>query len=231
MPQSSSTLKQVGMPSSNHEVIDFDMYLLSLSWTPSFCCNKKKAKQCDQQGLRGTSKLTLHGLWPTYKSPRNGKSFPSFCSPSTPESGKRHKSLETHEWNKHGTCTGLDPHAYLVETSLQANSKPKKFLEEILLLHMGTFLSLSTLQSALPLHSLLVSASPLCQLKELTICLSRTEDGRVDNIIPCPAHIRDSSRNSASGYGCRSVIVDNGERCQYVSKFLKDALKGGVKEG
>jgi hypothetical protein len=53
---------------------DFDYYVLSLSWTPTWCAlegDDRNSPQCDPgQGFG----FTLHGLWPQYED-----GWPSFC--------------------------------------------------------------------------------------------------------------------------------------------------------
>lgn len=92
----------------------FDYYLMSLSWSPSFCeTHPDETEQCGSKGFG----FVLHGLWPQNK---NG-SWPEHCSQETgPDNAtiahtlafmpSRH--LIEHEWQTHGSCTGLDAKAY-----------------------------------------------------------------------------------------------------------------------
>ena len=51
----------------------FDYYLMSLSWSPSYCAtHPRDTTQCGHQGFG----FVLHGLWPQY---RNG-SWPQHCA-------------------------------------------------------------------------------------------------------------------------------------------------------
>jgi ribonuclease T2 len=92
----------------------FDYYLMSLSWSPSFC--ETHADDKDQCGRKGFG-FVLHGLWPQN---RNG-SWPQHCNNNAgPDEGTVARTLAfmpsehliAHEWQTHGTCTGLDPRAY-----------------------------------------------------------------------------------------------------------------------
>lgn len=103
----------------------FDYYILSLSWTPSWCAEAGDARgavQCDAGRGYG---FTLHGLWPQYE----GGGWPADCpSGFAPPTGTEavamvdimgSAGLARHEWRTHGTCTGLSPQDYFA-TSRQA---------------------------------------------------------------------------------------------------------------
>jgi len=91
----------------------FDYYVVSLSWSPSYCAvHPDEAQQCG----KGYG-FVLHGLWPQY---RNG-GWPQNCSTSRepdeatvtqmlPIMPSRH--LIEHEWQTHGACSGHDPKEY-----------------------------------------------------------------------------------------------------------------------
>jgi len=92
---------------------EFDYYLLSLSWSPEFCSNHSDPEQC-----QGTRKYTfvVHGLWPQYE-----KGWPQFCQPSSTVPADLagsmldlmpNRQLIQHEWDRHGTCSGLDQKGY-----------------------------------------------------------------------------------------------------------------------
>lgn len=92
----------------------FDYYLMSLSWSPSYCAtHPDETYQCGSKGFG----FVLHGLWPQN---RNG-SWPQHCrSTAQPDNATIERtlafmpsrSLIEHEWKTHGACTGLDPQAY-----------------------------------------------------------------------------------------------------------------------
>ena len=92
----------------------FDYYLMSLSWSPSFCeTHPNETEQCGTKGFG----FVLHGLWPQNK---NG-SWPQDCETRTApdEATIAHtlafmpsRHLIEHEWQTHGSCTGLDAKAY-----------------------------------------------------------------------------------------------------------------------
>ncbi|MGZ0718353.1 ribonuclease T2 family protein [Pseudomonas palleroniana] len=104
----------VAAPRSQGQAGEFDFYVLSLSWSPTFCLTHPDNEQCSGKGYG----FVLHGLWPQYA--RGG--WPASCD--SPLSLNRQamdkgatlfpsRSLIKHEWAKHGTCSGLEPLAYL----------------------------------------------------------------------------------------------------------------------
>jgi ribonuclease T2 len=110
----------------------FDFYVLSLSWSPSFCAaaaernaTRSASEQC---GARPYS-FVVHGLWPQYD-----KGFPEYCQQPSPRLYRGIVSsmldlmpaphLIFNEWDKHGTCSGLSPRAYF-ETVRKARAAVK----------------------------------------------------------------------------------------------------------
>jgi ribonuclease T2 len=129
---------------------NFDFYLLTLSWSPSFCdASAERAAQAgpddksraqargdqsaaaegadqprrsarrsrnEQCGDRPYS-FVVHGLWPQYE-----RGFPEFCQTPAPRLSRNIVSsmldlmpspqLIFHEWDRHGTCSGLSARAY-----------------------------------------------------------------------------------------------------------------------
>ena len=108
----------------------FDFYVLSLSWSPSFCAaahdsGRSGGAQC---GVRPYS-FVVHGLWPQYE-----KGFPEYCEQPSPRlyHGIMESMLDLmpaphliyNEWDKHGTCSGLGPRVYF-ETIRKARAAVK----------------------------------------------------------------------------------------------------------
>lgn len=98
----------------------FDFYVLALSWSPSYCeatrertPNRAPELQC---GGRPFS-FVVHGLWPQFE-----RGFPSFCQVPSPRLDRTlvgnmldlmpSPRLVFHEWDRHGTCSGLSAQAY-----------------------------------------------------------------------------------------------------------------------
>ncbi len=97
---------------------DFTYYVLSLSWSPSFCATQSPGAQQEQCGTGRRFSFVVHGLWPQFD-----KGWPQDCATSFParvpedlikntlDMMPSHK-LIGHEWEKHGTCSGLDQAGY-----------------------------------------------------------------------------------------------------------------------
>jgi ribonuclease T2 len=96
---------------------DFDFYVLSLSWSPSYCAAEGSQADSAQCSASRPYAFVVHGLWPQYES-----GFPEFCE-RNPEWVPQNlvnsmldlmpsKRLIVHEWKKHGTCTGLSAASY-----------------------------------------------------------------------------------------------------------------------
>ncbi len=118
---------------------EFDFYVLSLSWSPSFC------EEASERGSGGRSQVqcggrpfsfVVHGLWPQYE-----HGFPNYCQRPSPRLDRNIMSsmldlmpapgLIFSEWDKHGTCSGLSARAYF-ETIRKARSAvkiPEEYLE------------------------------------------------------------------------------------------------------
>ncbi len=94
---------------------DFDFDVLALSWSPDYCATSggNDPQQCSLGKKLG---FVLHGLWPQYD-----KGYPSNCSTVKLSAAVKAQfpglypsaSLYDHEWEKHGTCSGLTPQGYL----------------------------------------------------------------------------------------------------------------------
>jgi len=93
----------------------FDYYVLSLSWSPTWCALEGDARgsaQCETD-----HGWILHGLWPQYH-----RGYPSYCPtsarpPSRAETGAMADIMGTaglawHQWEKHGSCSGLSSEDY-----------------------------------------------------------------------------------------------------------------------
>src|SRR6201991_2967936 len=96
----------------------FDFYVLSLSWSPSFCKENEERGRSGNEQCRGRPySFVVHGLWPQYE-----RGFPKDCQTPAPRLNRAIMTsmldlmpaprLVFHEWDAHGTCSGLGAQAY-----------------------------------------------------------------------------------------------------------------------
>ena len=98
----------------------FDFYVLSLSWSPSFCAAAAERNGGQAYGIQCGPRpysFVVHGLWPQYE-----RGFPENCQVPSPRLYRGIVSsmldlmpaprLIYNEWDKHGTCSGLSPQTY-----------------------------------------------------------------------------------------------------------------------
>ena len=97
----------------------FDFYVLSLSWSPSYCAAggvQANRRQCSPE--RDLA-FVVHGLWPQFE-----RGWPEFCATDEPDRVPEELVSTTldiipsagligHQWRKHGSCTGLSQREYL----------------------------------------------------------------------------------------------------------------------
>jgi ribonuclease T2 len=119
---------------------EFDFYVLALSWSPSYCeaAHERGALGRSQQvqcGGRPYS-FVVHGLWPQYD-----RGSPNYCQQPAPRLDGRIVSsmldlmpapgLIFNQWDKHGTCSGMQARAYFetIRKVRAAIKIPEQFLE------------------------------------------------------------------------------------------------------
>ena len=102
-----------------HQPGQFDFYVLALSWSPSFCQDtEERGRDGGQQcSTARPYSFVVHGLWPQYD-----RGFPEYCQVPAPRLNRNIVSsmldlmpsprLIFHEWDRHGTCSGLSARAY-----------------------------------------------------------------------------------------------------------------------
>ncbi|MGC4406702.1 ribonuclease T(2) [Rhizobium rosettiformans] len=96
----------------------FDFYVLSLSWSPTFCDGEAAGRNREQCGGAKDFGWVVHGLWP-----QNEKGWPENCP--TPEGSRVPErigrtvidimpsmGLIGHQWRTHGSCSGLGMQDY-----------------------------------------------------------------------------------------------------------------------
>ncbi|KFE36094.1 ribonuclease T2 family protein [Thioclava atlantica] len=103
---------------------DFDYYVLSLSWSPTWCALEGDARNSPQCDPRNDYAFVLHGLWPQYE-----RGWPSYCrtgarDPSRQQTAEMEDIMGApgtawYQWKKHGRCAGLSASDYF-ETARKA---------------------------------------------------------------------------------------------------------------
>ncbi len=164
---------------------EFDFYVLSLSWSPSFC------EEAEERGNSGRSQtqcsgrpysFVVHGLWPQYE-----RGFPEYCQRPSPRLARNIMTsmldlmpapgLIYNEWDKHGTCSGLGERAYF-ETIRKARAAIK-IPDEFLQLSEPKTISPADLEDAFVKVNPGLSTSAISvtcnrtRLSEVRICLSK----------------------------------------------------------
>lgn len=97
----------------------FDFYVMSLSWSPSYCAAEGAKANRRQCGAERDYAFIAHGLWPQFSS-----GYPEYCPTGEPDRVPDalvdtiidimpSAGLVGHQWRKHGSCTGLPQSAYL----------------------------------------------------------------------------------------------------------------------
>lgn len=164
----------------------FDFYVLSLSWSPSFCAsaaergNTSRSQQA-QCGGRPFA-FVVHGLWPQYE-----HGFPGYCERPAPRLDRRIMSsmldlmpapgLIYSEWDKHGTCSGLGARAYF-ETVRKARAAVK-VPAEFLALTAPKSIAPDTIEEAFIKdnpglsHSAIAVICDRTRLSEVRICMNK----------------------------------------------------------
>lgn len=98
----------------------FDFYVLALSWSPTYCEleGAPHDRQCRGDRVYG---FVVHGLWPQFE-----RGYPEYCTAGPTRPSERtiravldiipDAGLARHQWQKHGTCSGLTPEGYFATT-------------------------------------------------------------------------------------------------------------------
>src|SRR3984893_3583065 len=118
---------------------EFDFYVLSLSWSPSFCEEASERGSGGRSPVQGGGRpvfLLGRGLWPQYE-----HGFPNYCQRPSPRLDRNIMSsmldlmpapgLIFNEWDKHGTCSGLSARGYFepIRKARSAVKIPEEYLE------------------------------------------------------------------------------------------------------
>ena len=165
----------------------FDYYVLSLSWSPTYCASKKGRNDRSQCGRERRFAFVVHGLWPQYH-----KGWPQYCKTNQRWVGRGQikrmldiipsKRLIIHEWKKHGSCSRLGQKAYFKLTrqlfdkvltpsrylSPQAHVliTPEKLVSDFVKTNLGLSASALSVQCG--------NSIDQARLSELRVCFSKS---------------------------------------------------------
>ncbi|MCX5511924.1 ribonuclease T [Kaistia algarum] len=161
---------------------DFAFYVLSLSWSPTYCESSQGRSDRIQCGGRPFS-FVVHGLWPQYE-----RGYPSDC-PSAGPMGVSGSIIDAmldimpspglirHEWRTHGTCSGLPQRAYfdLIRRASEIVRIPERFTdnqEAVTVSPREVEAAFRAANPGLPGDGIGVACDSR-RLKEVRICLTR----------------------------------------------------------
>ncbi|WP_245499588.1 ribonuclease T2 [Tepidamorphus gemmatus] len=162
---------------------DFDYYVLALSWSPSYCEAEATTADRLQCGGERPYHFVVHGLWPQYH-----RGWPEFCRSgqlAVPEQTVRNMldimpspDLVRHQWQKHGTCSGLSAESYfaLVRRARERIAIPPAFQSidrHVMVAPQDVENAFRTANPGLPADAIAVTCDHR-RLREVRICLDRT---------------------------------------------------------
>lgn len=244
-------------PTDNTKEAEF--YVMAMSYQPEFCDLHEKYHYdgCEKPNNLWRFNLTIHGLWPQYK---NGK-WPQFCEfgeeedlqkvidsigldtfklywPNVKSSSTNGYSLDfwKHEWEKHGTCSGMSQLQYFEEAihhfiptppeifnrQKETNSYSKKVHKDFLIESYGgpgnvipicsTF---SSTTSSYFKDGSSTTSSTVYYLSEIRACFGRDKETGVpsDERIECPSYMIEDEGNCYGDYiHIPSFYVDDDDK-------------------
>lgn len=163
----------------------FDFYVLSLSWSPSFCAaaaernaDSGNSQQC---GTRPYA-FVVHGLWP-----QDDNGFAEYCQRPAPRLDRGIVSsmldlmpalqLVFHEWDAHGTCSGLGAKAYfdLVRQARAAVTIPPAYIDPqaaLTVTPQAVVSAFAKANPALPSNGIAIACNGP-RLSEVRLCLTK----------------------------------------------------------
>ena len=97
--------------------------------------------------------------------------------------------LAKHEWLKHGTCSGLEPHRYFAEALRAMQALPgNRGTPAIITASVGGSVPTSAVRNAYD-KQVAIRTDKGCSLAEVTSCWMKAPDGTVGPQVDCPAHV------------------------------------------
>jgi ribonuclease T2 len=205
---------------------DFDLYLLAQSWASTFCCAKPE-RCATLESSWSAKRLILHGLWPAYAAKRvDGSTAPSDCKTMADKFDKSvipplalsfapnyHGGLAKHEYNKHGSCSGLGPELYFKESLRTMLSLPRtdRGTPEIISKNVGGSVRSDDLRKCYD-KQVAIKVSPNCVLEEITTCWAKEVKNagegmlKVGRQMDCPDYLMKGARNNCDSKRCKGIV-------------------------
>lgn len=177
-----------GEPAGN-----FDYYVLSLSWSPTWCALEGDARNSPQCDDTKNSGWVLHGLWP-----QNHRGWPSYCRTTHPNPHRTQTNamadimgtsgLAWYQWKKHGVCSGLSAATYfaLARQAYNSINRPPVFRKLTKPVHLPAALIEQAFIKENPQLSpdTFTVTCKAGHIQEARICLSKSLDP-----VPCGRNI------------------------------------------
>lgn len=167
---------------------EFDYYVLSLSWSPTWCALEGDARgspQCYDDAKFG---WVLHGLWPQYDA-----GWPSYCRTSERPATRGETAAMAdimgtsgaawHQWKKHGVCSGLDAPDYfsLARLAYEGVTRPAVFRKLTDAIRLPASVVEDAFLAANPnlTPDMITITCKSDRIQEARVCLSRDLEPRV----------------------------------------------------
>lgn len=112
----------------------FDHYVLSLSWSPSYCAAERERRNEAQCSGERPYAFIVHGLWPQYT-----HGWPEYCVSADRWVAEKtidsvmdimpSRGLIIHQWRRHGVCSALPQEQYfgLIRQLFGGLTVPEKY--------------------------------------------------------------------------------------------------------
>ncbi|KAG6551919.1 hypothetical protein Mapa_006536 [Marchantia paleacea] len=204
---------------SSAQLVDFDYFYFVVQWPGSYCDLQKAC--CYPRAGKPAANFSIHGLWPNYYD----GTWPQDCDASQPFDLSQVQDLVPqlnefwgslscpssdsttfwkHEWEKHGTCSGLTQHEYFASSLalLQSMNLGAALKSANIVPSASATYSVTKIQSALagaienytPGIECNTAKSGNNQLYQVYVCV----DKDAATLIPCPVY--PNGKCSASVY-------------------------------
>ncbi|WP_323902935.1 ribonuclease T2 family protein [Aeromonas caviae] len=176
---------------------EFDYYAMALSWSPEHCA----IKPGDREQCARKLGFVLHGLWPQYQ-----RGYPASCTRERLDADMEQqfaglypsRFLYRHEWEKHGTCSGLSQEAFhqLASDLRQKVKIPAAYQSPEVPLRKNSFQLKADLASAnewlAPDNITVACADGGRFLREIYICINK----QGTDAVPCTDEMQKRERRS-----------------------------------